>query len=336
MDKVNSKNDRWKLMAIKGGVDDNTTDDVFDANCYELLPADKPYKKNSLLLEIGTKSGEWLIAGAKKKYIPIGVGTTMENAKSALMRLRQQKVNGYVVVSDITNLPFQDNLFDLAWSGNVFRPANLKELQFFSEQLHRVLAKSGKIKLPFQLKKPTNGSPAIDLIHVSNGTSPLDNDGLKEFENVFKKHFLNASSRVHSCFGVTAFKENFKKATVSRKPKVGSVLAIEYLSRFVPLLKNFSDSLFITAQKIAGPQNIRITHFLRHHWLKQNLNVVYLLQCPISGGPVYLSKDAHFVISDKANVKYPVINEIPIMLEKAAIPIEHELHELEQNTRIDN
>jgi len=53
--------------------------------------------------------------------------------------------------------------------------------------------------------------------------------------------------------------------------------------------------------------------------------VVYLLQCPISGGPVYLSKDAHFVISDKANVKYPVINEIPIMLEKAAIPIEHKV-----------
>jgi len=327
MEKVNSKNDRWKLMAIKGGIDENTTDDVFDDNYYKLLPADKPYKKNSLLLEIGTRTGEWLIAAAKKKYISVGASTNLENARRALNQLRKQKVNGYVVVSDVTNLPFQDNLFDLMWSANIFRPANLKELELFSGQLHRILAKSGKIKLPFLVKKPINNDQAasIDFLHVSNGKNYLDDFTLEEFENVFKKYFPNASSRVHSCFGVTAYKENFKRVSAARKPLVGSVLLIEFLSRFAPAVKSISDSLFITAQKIAGPQNIRIAHFLRHHWLKQNLNVVYLLQCPISGGPVYLSKDAHFVISDKANVKYPVINEIPIMLEKAAIPIEHKV-----------
>src|SRR4029079_12030944 len=144
MEKVNSKNNRWKLMAIKGGIDENTTDDEFDDNYYKLLPADKPYKKNSLLLEIGTRTGEWLIAAAKKKYISVGASTNLENARRALNQLRKQKVNGYVVVSDVTNLPFQDDLFDLMWSANIFRPANLKELELFSGQLHRILAKSGK------------------------------------------------------------------------------------------------------------------------------------------------------------------------------------------------
>ena len=46
------------------------------------------------------------------------------------------------------------------------------------------------------------------------------------------------------------------------------------------------------------------------------------MQCPISGGAVYLSKDSHYVISDNAGVKYPVINEIPVMLKTAAVPLE--------------
>jgi len=210
MEKVNSKNNRWKLMAIKGGIDENTTDDVFDDNYYKLLPADKPYKKNSLLLEIGTRTGEWLIAAAKKKYISVGASTNLENARRALNQLRKQKVNGYVVVSDVTNLPFQDDLFDLMWSANIFRPANLKELELFSGQLHRILAKSGKIKLPFLVKKPINNDHAasIDFLHVSNGKNYLDDFTLEEFENVFKKYFQNASSRVHVCFEVTANIEN--------------------------------------------------------------------------------------------------------------------------------
>jgi uncharacterized protein YbaR (Trm112 family)/ubiquinone/menaquinone biosynthesis C-methylase UbiE len=291
---------------------------------HELLPVDHPYKKNSLMLEIGSTHGEWLIAGAKKKYIPIGIAVNLDNAKNAMIQLRQHKSPGYVIVGEISGLSFQDNIFDLAWSANVFRPANLQELTTFSEQLHRIMAKSGKLKLPFQQKR-LNGSANQHIVSLNGkpkANDELDQTSIREYEQIFRNHFPNASSKVHGCFGVTAYKENFIRARASRKPKVGSVLMIEYISRVFPALKRLSDSLFITGQKIAGPQNIRISHFLRHHWLRQNLNVVYLLQCPISGGPVYLSKDAQFVISDKANVKYPVINEIPIMLKKAAIQLE--------------
>jgi uncharacterized protein YbaR (Trm112 family) len=97
---------------------------------------------------------------------------------------------------------------------------------------------------------------------------------------------------------------------------------MDYLSRMIPALNNFANSVYINAIKNAGTPNFRIHHFLKHHWLKQNLNVVYLLQCPISGGPVYLSKDSNYVISDLAKVKYPVINEIPVMLKKAAVSLD--------------
>jgi uncharacterized protein YbaR (Trm112 family) len=246
------------------------------------------------MLDLDSRDGKWLIAGAKKKYIPIGISGNLESATLSLANIRKDKTPGYVVVADINAIPFQCDLFDLMWS---FSPCNASQdsLHTFAETVSKVLAKSGILKIAFDKKNQSE---------------------------YFRKHLAHVHRSVHTCFGQIALKENLQKPGAGNKFTAFGSIAMDYLSRMIPALNNFANSVYINAIKNAGTPNFRIHHFLKHHWLKQNLNVVYLLQCPISGGPVYLSKDSNYVISDLATVKYPVINEIPVMLKKAAVSLD--------------
>ena len=272
----------------------------------------KSAKKNGLMLDLAPASGRWLIEASRKKYIPVGVSKSIDEAGSALRNMRKQHVNGYVVVSGKYELPFQADLFDLIWSHGQCSFSHAEELTSFVSIGHKVLAKSGRIKI----------AVSSDRDRIAKDESLESDLSLDKIEKIFHEHFSNVSTYIQTCFGTTPTKTKWKRSSLAEKPRVALAMAVSYLSKFFSSLNVFANSCFISSQKIKGPQNIRIAHFLRHHWLKENLNIVYLLQCPISGGPVYLSKDSKFVISDKAGVKYPVIEEIPIMLRRAAIPME--------------
>ena len=157
----------------------------------------------------------------------------------------------------------------------------------------------------------------IDSLHVRYYSN-------REYVNIFKKQFDKVKISVHSFLGIGVLPEDLKYVSAKNKALVALSLISTFFARIIPGLKYLSDSIYVKTEKTAGPQNMRINHFLQHHWLKDNLNVVYLLQCPISGGSVYLSKDAQFVISDKAGVKYPIKDSIPIMLKNEAIPLKKE------------
>src|SRR5688572_210834 len=62
------------------------------------LPVGKAEKKNGLMLDLQSGQGNWLVAGSKKKYIPIGLEGSLEKARVALQSIREHNVNGYVVV----------------------------------------------------------------------------------------------------------------------------------------------------------------------------------------------------------------------------------------------
>jgi uncharacterized protein YbaR (Trm112 family) len=226
--------------------------------------------------------------------------------------MRKQQVNGYVVVSGRYDLPFQSDLFDLLWSYEQCSISEPAELASFASTANSVLAKSGRIKIAV----PSHPNSA------AKHDTAVGNLSRSQWEKTFREYFSNVTSNIQSCFNTVPAKAKLKNSSWLEKPKLALALAVSFLSKYFSSFNAFADTCFISSQKIKGPQNLRIAHFLRHHWLKQNLNVVYLLQCPMCGGPVYLSKDAKFVISDKAGVKYPVIDEVPIMLKKAAIPAE--------------
>jgi uncharacterized protein YbaR (Trm112 family) len=276
------------------------------------LPVTKSRKKNGLMLQLDACDGQWLIAASEKKYIPVAVAPSVEAARTALSQIQHHQSPGYIVVSDENDVPFQNDLFDFVWkfSPCIFNDTN--EAETFAEAISRAMAKSGMLKIAFD-------SNAIRSHHI-NGHHKLNGNGNSStkdlfHKNTFSRHFAN----VHTTIRGSHMHTNTSKRKIAQMTSQ----AMSVLSNYVPAISRFSDSVFINARKEKGSPNFRIHHFLKHHWLRQNLNVVYLLQCPLSGGPVYLSKDANFVISDRGKVKYPIINEVPIMLKAAAVDIEH-------------
>ena len=68
---------------------------------------------------------------------------------------------------------------------------------------------------------------------------------------------------------------------------------------------------------------LRLAHFLAQcgnesggfRLTKENLNLIHLLQCPISNEDLKLSEDKSYLMSIKSNIKYPIIDGIPILIE---------------------
>jgi len=262
------------------------------------LPVPKSKKKNGLMLELDACNGHWLIAASAKKYVPVGVADNVDAAMNVLTQVRNHKAPGYIVVADENELPFQRDLFDLVWRFSPYQESEKNGIDAFAERTSHVMAKSGLLKI------------AARKVYAH--------------QHAFSKHLTKVHNTIRSCFGTLALKKIKENTGTSRN--FGSIASktLASLSGYIPVINRFADSIFINARKEKGSPNFRIHHFLKHHWLRENLNIVYLLQCPMSGGLVYLSKDANFIISDHARVKYPVINGIPIMLRSAAIPTQIE------------
>ena len=100
-------------------------------------------------------------------------------------------------------------------------------------------------------------------------------------------------------------------------------LAMSALTRIIKPLKKISDSIYIVCTKEeATPDNAAIADFLKAHSEdpQNNLNIIKLLRCPISGGNLVLDATGTKLISEAASVHYPVINGIPIMVRAMAVP----------------
>jgi len=298
---ITESRDRWQKTTreyehFNNNIDEESSAEDQPAYIPE-LPAPKSKKKNGLMLELDASNGQWLIAASAKKYIPVGVANNLESGRSAYTQIRAHKAPGYVVVADEHELPFQHDLFDLVWRFSPYEASEKNCIDIFAETTSRVMAKSGILKIA--LEKKSHGQ-------------------------TFSKHLANVHTTIRSCFGTLALKKNGQGNGTPTNIKKITTTTLAKLSKHIPILNRFSDSIFINARKEKGSPNFRIHHFLKHHWLRENLNIVYLLQCPISGGPVYLSKDANYVISDLGKVKFPVVNDVPIMLRTAAIQMERE------------
>ena len=75
------------------------------------IPVENAKATGELLLDIGNGWGRWLVAAAKKNYIPVGIDIRLEFCETARQVLKANGKNGYSIVADLQNLPFLNNIF---------------------------------------------------------------------------------------------------------------------------------------------------------------------------------------------------------------------------------
>ena len=294
-----------------------------DYPVYEL-----PVKENinGLMLDIGNGWGRWLLAGANKGYIPVGIDIRLEFCETALHTLHANEKNGYSAVADLKELPFKANVFDLVWSFSVIQHTHKERMVSCLKHIKRILKGDGFAMLEFPNKNGIRNyfGPSKKYVSSANDYNSWDVRyySVKEYKNIFLGIFQSFQFNVHSALGIGVLKEDMKYVSFKNKILCGVSLVLTGIFKIIKPLKKFADSIYITVNKNGHEKNtIALEQFLKAHNTdpKNNLNIVHLLQCPITGENVSVSEDEKFIINSSGAIKYPIKNNIPILIRTEAI-----------------
>lgn len=302
---------------------------LYDYPVYE-LPVNK-VSDNKLMLDIGCGWGRWLIGGANKGYIPVGIDLRLEFCKTSRTVLSDLNKNGYTVVADLENLPFQDNVFDLVWSFSVIQHTHINRLTNCLLHINRILSESGFTYLEFPNKDGIRNrfgpvkSPAQKTVGDYDSWV-VRYYSIKEYEAIFNKYLSAIAFTNHSFLGIGVLKEDLKYVSLKNKLLCTASLIGSALTNIIPGLYHFSDSIYIHAEKKSKgirAENERLQKFRYLHQQNpsDNLNIACLLRCPKTGNQLVLDESKTKLVNTEAGIYYPVIDGIPLLIisEAAAI-----------------
>ena len=283
-----------------------------------------PAKPDSIMLEIGSGWGRWLVAAANKNYIPVGVDIHHHFCETCRYVLDVHGKNGYMVNADLEYLPFKAGVFDLIWSFSVIQHTHIQKLKACIKSMSEMLHSSGFTKLEFPNKNGVHNK-----VHLAESEKTADDYEslnvryytLPEYRNMFEARFSSIKIENHSFLGIGILPDDLKYVSFKNKLVVLASLTGSFLTRFVPQLTKFSDSVYIIGKSDQDKDVAAVNQFLEMHKRdpKDNLNIVPLLKCPVSGSSLRLSEDRKQLIAD--NLVYPVKNDIPILLPDQAIHV---------------
>ena len=299
-------------------------------NDYPKFEIPLAYTENTqLLLDIGCGWGRWLCASGEKGYIPIGIDIRHEFCQTARKTASNQGIDAYTVVADLGYLPFQEGIFDIVWSFSVIQHTHQKRMLSCLRDIHRVLNTGGTAKLEFPNKDglrnrtgPAKDKSGYDDINSWN----VRYYSLSQYKEFFYEVFKSCKFQIHSFLGIGILKEDLYYVSFTNKLIVLVSLILTRLGKMLPFLIRYADSIYIYATKkdtclVDNNDNILKFILATKSNPDNNLNIVHLLQCPISGERPVLSEDRKFLICKEYGYKYPIVDNIPIMVASQAIPI---------------
>ncbi len=281
---------------------------------------------NDLLLDIGNGWGRWMVAAANKDYIPVGIDIRLEFCEIARKVLHSNGKNGYAAVADLQNLPFLNNIFNLVWSFSVIQHTHLDRFTRCLSHVERILADNAYCYLEFPNRNGIRNrfGPA-----AKPNSSDFDSWDVRyytpeEYEKIFRVFFDNYHYYNHSVLGIGILPGDGKYAKgLKNKAVITGSRTLSNLATLIPPMKSIADSIYIKSEKhgVADMGSIEAKKsFLTAHALNpsDNLNIIHLLRCPVSGQAVQLSDDRSEAISRFGRLAYPVKNNIPIMIASEA------------------
>jgi ubiquinone/menaquinone biosynthesis C-methylase UbiE/uncharacterized protein YbaR (Trm112 family) len=280
-----------------------------------------------LMLDIGSGWGRWLVAGHDLGYIPVGFDIRLEFCETQQHILKATNRKGYSIVADLEEIPFVDSLFDLVWSFITLQQVHKNRLENCLKCVDKLLAKDGFSYLQFPnkmgirhrfWKSNTDGNGPDDFL-TNRMYTP------EEYREIFTKYLDNFEIYNHCFIGISMLKEDLKYLSFPQNAMwLLSLLATNVTKPF-PLFAPLADSIFIkNTKKSSLPEETLLrTEFIKLHQSGDfdNLNIIRLAKCPISGERLELSNDRTKVISNGAGVYFPVVNDIPILIRSEAVSL---------------
>jgi SAM-dependent methyltransferase/uncharacterized protein YbaR (Trm112 family) len=282
-----------------------------------------------LFLDIGCGWGRWLVAAARKNYLPIGIDIRLGFCEVSQAVLRDNGLTGYTAVADLRSLPFQGNCFDVVWSFSVIQHTHFDRLIGCIKDISRIL-KDGKsycyLEFPNKNGIRNRFGPARTSPETVNDYDSWDVRyyTTREYRAIFGRFFDNFQYYNHSSLGIGILPGDIKYVNGFKNKTV--VMLSRVLSRVFEVLtplKAYSDSIYIKCHKnadVTDAQETGLNRFWEMHRVNpgNNMNIIHLLRCPATGGQLTLSEGGTEIISEKARLAYPIKTNIPIMIPSEA------------------
>jgi ubiquinone/menaquinone biosynthesis C-methylase UbiE len=108
------------------------------------FPADRRKRKNLKILDVGCGGGRHVKLFAEQGFDVSGVDFSKEAITQAKKMLKRFNLSAELQQGDMTNLPYEDNLFDGIISFGVFYYIDSAGMKKAIGELHRVLKKNGR------------------------------------------------------------------------------------------------------------------------------------------------------------------------------------------------
>lgn len=316
----------WKVqcqIAATNGI--HYVDSIGKLNEYPVpeIPIGRAATGQELLLDIGCGWGRWVTAAGLKNYIPVGIDIRLEFCGTAREVMNANGVKGYSVTADLQKLPFKDGIFDVVWSFSVIQHTHKTRLLNCIGHIHRILRQGSFAKLEFPNKNGLRNRfgpvPQAEKNRDDINSWDVRYYTPSEYRNIFEPLFKNFRFENHSFFGIGVLKEDIKYTT-SLKNKAISAISLFFsgIAAILKPMKYLSDSIYVIVQKKENTLNNEqsVKTFLNLHAARpgDNLNLLPLLACPISGGGLSLDSSGDWLISEKAGKKFPIVNDTPILI----------------------
>jgi SAM-dependent methyltransferase len=276
------------------------------------VPAARP---GGLLLDIGCGWGRWMVSAARKGYVPVGVDVKLEAARAALDVGRAFHAPGYAVVAYLAALPFRRDLFDVVWSFSTLQHVHRDRARQCLRRAADCLRPGGCCVMEFPLR-----GGLWNRLRRAGLAAEDENDpeswcvryySVAELRELFRHGFEGFRCWSHCYFGIGLLPVDLRFVPVRYKAVVLASLALTALSRLAPPLKYAADSVYVRGDKpgvaeapAAGPRRER----------GDNLDVVPLLRCPVSGGELQYEPAQERLVCAAAGLAYPVVDTIPVLL----------------------
>ncbi len=292
-----------------------------DYPIYE-LPLDR-VDGQKIMLDVGCGWGRWLVAGSDKGYIPIGLDIRLEFCKTSRKVVADLKKYGYSIVADLENIPFKENIFDLVWSFSVIQHTHIKRLKGCLAHINRTLTADGFTYLEFPNKEGIRNRFGMAKDSTENedyNSWSVRYYSPKEYEAIFNEYLTRFKYVNHSFLGIGILHEDLKYVSFKNKITCLASLAGSFLADIIPGLKNYSDSIYIKASRKRPDDSLAnreaLLDFIRLHNGNptDNLNVVPLLQCPLTTRALCLNNERDKLINQQDGFYYPVVDDIPILI----------------------
>ncbi len=210
-----------------------------------------PPAAGNLLLDIGCNWGRWSVAAARLGYDVVGIDPSLGAVMTARRIFAQLGLQGRFVVADCRFLPFARATFDAGFCYGVLQHIDKDKALTSVAELGRVLRDGGTalVQMPHLYGLRSLYNYARRGFRPPQKFDDIRYWKLDEMRRAFTARIGPARLSVDAFFGLGIQANDVDLLPWKYRLVVRSSTALRHLSRILPWMRRFADSIYVTARR---------------------------------------------------------------------------------------